>query len=157
MKKIFLIGGILAASAVTLTGCNKNTGEEENRIKEYFTANSTSESAQRSIAGTIQFEGTQGGESKNVDISISGDYYLYYDDSIQESRIKSSDHVEDKINNTNTYTETYIVGNADDAEKIDVYEGTGSTADNLSFVRRIYKTTDYFPDINQDKDRRLIT
>ena len=34
MKKIFLIGGILAASAVTLTGCNKNTGEEENRIKE---------------------------------------------------------------------------------------------------------------------------
>ena len=50
MKKIFLIGGILAASAVTLTGCNKNTGEEENRIKEYFTANSTSESAQRSIA-----------------------------------------------------------------------------------------------------------
>ena len=72
MKKIFLIGGILAASAVTLTGCNKNAGEEENRIKEYFTANSTSESAQRSIAGTIQFEGTQGGESKNVDISISG-------------------------------------------------------------------------------------
>lgn len=156
MKKIFLIGGILAASAVTLTGCNKNTGEEENRIKEYFTANSTSESAQRSIAGTIQFEGTQGGESKNVDISISGDYYLYYDDSIQESRIKSSDHVEDKINNTNTYTETYIVGNADDAEKIDVYEGTGSTADNLSFVRRIYKTTDYFQTSTKTKTGDLL-
>ena len=70
--------------------------------------------------------------------------------------MKSSDHVEDKINNTNTYTETYIVGNADDAEKIDVYEGTGSTADNLSFVRRIYKTTDYFQTSTKTKTGDLL-
>lgn len=156
MKKIFLIGGIVAASAVTFAGCNKNTGAEEKRISEYFKANTSAESSQRSIAGTIAYDGVQGGASKNTDIAISGEYYVYYDDSAKESRIRSTDHVEDKINNTNTYTETYIVGNDDDAKKIDVYTGTGSSPDNLKYVRNIYNTSDYFPTSTNTKAGDLL-